>query len=84
MKPIPTPDNQSWHQVTLAYLSESNTRLWVGCEGCQHSVKVGAEDFSMKNGVPMDTPLLTLARSLVCSRCGARKGFAWPEPYSGR
>ena len=82
--PNNAPNSDDWRNVTLAYLDKSGTRLWVGCEGCQHSVKVTANEFSQNHKLPLNTPLLILARSLVCSKCRARKGFAWPEPYTGR
>ena len=79
-----TPNNNDWRKVTLAYLDASGTQLWLGCHACLHKSITSAKEFSTKSEVPMDTPLLTVAKSLVCSKCGARNGFAWPEPYKGR
>ena len=76
----PTPKNDSWHEATLAHLDAANCSVWLHCKACQHSTTMGAMEFSAQRDIPMDTPLLTICRPLVCSR--EKQGLAWPEPYS--
>ena len=76
-----TPTDDAWKQAHLAMVEGLGKRLWLGCDGCQHSVMVAPRALADRHGLHMQTPLLTLSRALRCTRCGERKGQARLEPH---
>lgn len=77
----PLPKGDTWRKVTLASIAELGQRLWVRCNACGYSYTPEPRAFAAEHGLPLDTPLQIIARRLVCSRCGERKGHCKPEPY---
>ena len=78
------PKDDAWKQVHLAYLVDIGRRLWFRCNKCGHDVVEKPDAFSARHQIEPIMPLLLIARRLRCSRCGARKAHAWPEPYAGK
>ena len=76
-----TPTDDAWKQAHLAMVAGLGKRLWLGCDGCQHTVMIAPRELANRHGLDMQTPLLTLSRALRCSRCGERKGQARLEPH---
>ncbi len=77
------PKDGAWREVNLAYLAANGTRLWLRCNSCGHEVRSDPETFAIAHKLAPETPLLLIARRLVCAHCGERKAHAWPEPYAG-
>lgn len=75
------PRDDAWRQVHLAHVESLGSRLWLRCNECGHSLTPEPRHFAEAHDLEMMTPLLTIARRLRCSRCGARKAICWPEPY---
>jgi len=78
----PLPKNNAWRQVTLASIAAMGQRLWLRCNACGRDLSPEPKAFAAEHGLPLDTPLAIIARRLVCTRCGARKGNCRPEPYA--
>ncbi|WP_409562708.1 hypothetical protein [Hyphomicrobium sp. MC8b] len=76
------PKDDAWKQVTLSHLLEQDLRLIIACHGCRREKVVWPAVYAHEHGVPMETPLLTLARQLRCTTCMHRICYVWPEPYS--
>lgn len=77
----PLPSDDGWRQVTLASTAALGQRLWLRCNGCGHDLTPEPAALGAAHGLAPETPLLIIARRLVCTRCRARKAHCWPEPY---
>lgn len=69
-------------KVTPANVGELGQRLRLRCNGCGHDVVAEPRSFGVVNNLRLDTPMLRIARRLVCTRCSARKAHCWPELWS--
>ncbi len=76
------PSNDAWKSVTLASVHGLGQRVWLRCNQCGHENLADAIGFAADHHLEPGTPLLTIARRLKCTRCGARKAHCWPEPYA--
>jgi hypothetical protein len=52
-------------------------------DACHHGVSENPSLFAARHNLDLLTPMLTVSKVLRCTRCGARKGRAMPEPSSG-
>jgi hypothetical protein len=75
------PTDNAWKQAHLAMVEGSGKRLWLGCDGCQHTVMIAPREFADRHALDMQTPLLTLSRALRCTRRGERNGQARLERH---
>src|SRR5436853_6244156 len=71
-----TPTDDAWKQAHLAMVEGLGKRLWLGCDGCQHTVMIAPRELADRHGLDMHTPLQTLSRALRCTRCGEGRGKA--------
>jgi hypothetical protein len=78
------PKDDAWKQAHLAMLGRLGKRAWLHCDQCRHSVMVEPTELAQRDRRDMLTPLLTISKSMRCTRCGARKGCCWPEPHNTR
>ena len=65
--------------VTLADLDREGKLAWVYCNACGRERDVPPA----RLGLPMDTPVPTAGKRLICSACGGRKVIVKPELYPG-
>lgn len=76
------PKDDAWKAVTLASVNALGQRLWLRCDGCGRHVYTPALEFAAGRGLDPSTPLFAITLRLRCTRCGERKGWCAPEPYS--
>lgn len=76
------PKDDAWKQVTLASVNALGQRIWLRCNGCGRDVYTPPLDFAAQRNLDPSTPLLVITIRLRCTRCGKRKGWCSPEPYS--
>ena len=77
-----SPKDDAWRQVHLAYLVERGQQAWLHCTACSHQLMVAPAELAERHSLSMTLPLLSIARRLVCTKCGARKAHCWPKPYA--
>ena len=78
-----SPKDDAWKRVTLEIIAAQGQRVWLRCNECSHERYVSPLPFANERGLDPATPLLSVARRLVCSVCGERRSHCWPEPYRG-
>jgi hypothetical protein len=80
----PLPKDGLWRQCTLRDVVESGQRLWLICNACHRDRYIETLEWIERHGLQaqLDTPLLLLARRVVCQRCNCRAVQIRPEPYS--
>jgi hypothetical protein len=69
-----TPTDNAWKQARQAMVEGLGKRLWLGCEGCEHTVMIAPRELADRHGLDKHTPLQTLSRALRCTRCGEGRG----------
>ena len=67
-----TPTDNAWKQARQAMVEGLGKRLWLGCEGCEHTVMIAPRELADRHGLDKHTP--TLSRALRCTRCGEGRG----------
>jgi hypothetical protein len=78
-----TPKDGAWREAHLAMLVKLGMGLHLRCDACHHSVSEDPRLFAARHNLELLTPMLTISKVLRCTRCGARKGRAMPEPSTG-
>jgi hypothetical protein len=76
----PFPKDDAWKQVTLEYCAKEGRRLILGCCGCQREKMVWPRLYAEEHGIPMNIPLLILARLIRYTTCGQRLITSWASP----
>ena len=79
---VEVPKDNAWKQVTLELEARRGVRVLAFCYECNHSVTMSCEQAAKCFNVPMNTPMLTIGNRLRCTKCGAKNGGFWCEPYS--
>ena len=77
-----SPIDNAWKLVTLETVAARGVRVLAFCYECPHSVLMSCDEAARRFKVSMDTPMLTIGNRLKCTKCGARNGGFWSEPYS--
>jgi hypothetical protein len=47
----PTPTDDAWRQAHLAMVEGLGKRLWLGCDGCHHTVMVAPGELADRHGL---------------------------------
>jgi hypothetical protein len=70
-------------QSTLRDVVEDEKRLWLYCNHCHRSRYLETREWIERHNLSseLDTPLLLLARRVVCQRCNSRAVQIATEPY---
>ncbi len=67
--------------IRLSWLARRRLKVWVWCEMCSHNVTLDPVALADRLG---DRPVPSLARSMICSRCGSREVTTRPDwPTTG-
>jgi hypothetical protein len=76
------PKDDRWKQCTVRSIVDEGMRLWLHCYGCHRHRYVDTLEWTEKNGVDLDTPLLLVSQRVRCTRCSQRTVTVTSEPYS--
>jgi hypothetical protein len=80
----PTPKGDAWKKAHLAMLVNLDMRLMLRCDQCSHSIIEDPRLFAARHNLDLLTPMLTLSKRLKCMKCGECKGWATPQPSTGK